>query len=101
MITMFPWELFWEAAWRIGFPFILVCLFGYGLLKRHFVTGGEYLAMLKVLTEQIEQERKSSDDSLRRERERSAELWDLIRPSIGLARGALDKIEGGRTGTRR
>lgn len=33
---------------------------------------------------------KAKDDHLRREQDQNAEMWDVLRPSIGIANHALD-----------
>lgn len=99
------WDQFWAAAWQIGMPFILVCGIAAGFIRRWVVTISEYNDMKAAMkatcdaikeesATQIAREREVGLEALRQERERYVELWEIVRPTIVVAKGALAKIEG-------
>lgn len=76
-----------------GLAFACVCVGLFALYRGDVVPRKSVEALLKAKDEAIDREKKVGLDNLTRERERSTELWTLLRPMIGVAQGSLDKLE--------
>lgn len=63
-----------------------VC-FSPGALALLAAIGGVIQAMIITLFIALQ---RSKDAAIKREQEQNAELWDVVRPTIGIARNALE-----------
>lgn len=76
------WDIFWELAVRVGLPFALVVVALLAVLRGDVVTKKSHDAMIDIMNTRL-----SEKD------ERIAELWEIVKPLTGVARGAVTKLE--------
>lgn len=88
--------VFWDYAWRIGGPFVLVCVGLLALYTRRVYTAGAYEEMKTTLkdfyTEQIETERKRHAEEIKEERARSRQYFSIIQDTVIVSRGVVAKL---------
>jgi len=65
-----------------GLPFALVCVALLALIRGDVVIKKSHDAIIF-----------EKDEQIKRERERGAELWELLQPAIVIGRASLDKLE--------
>jgi hypothetical protein len=82
-------ELFLELVKVGGLAFALVCIAVISLVRGDVVVRKSHEAELKGKDDVI----REKDTQIQREKDRSAELWEIVLPSITVGRGALDKLE--------
>jgi hypothetical protein len=76
-----------------GLAFALVCVGLIALLRGDVVTKKSHEALMQEKDRSIAREKDLSTEQLVRERERSTELWNLLKPMIGVARASVEKLE--------
>lgn len=79
---MIPWDVFWDYAWKIGFPFVLVCIAFGALYTRRVVTREEYDIMVKL-----------KDNTIKERNDHIKELWTMVKLQGRVAEGVLTKAE--------
>lgn len=83
------WDLFLEFIKIGGLPFALVALAMLAIIRGDIVTRRSHEAVLVEMEKLLAEKDKAN----LRERERVAELWEIVLPSLQVGRGALDRLE--------
>ena len=81
------WDLFVEMVKIFGLPLTMAFAAIIAFYKGHIVTRKSYDEMVA-----------EKDRQILREQEGRGELWAILRPMIGVANSALDKLERGTGG---
>lgn len=76
---------FWDWAWAIGGPFVLLCLFGALFYYGKIVLRSEYDRMSN-----------EKDERLKEKDARIAELWDMVKTNLLITEHALKEKEESR-----
>lgn len=95
------YEIFLKLIEVGGLAFACVCVGLLALYRGDVIPRKSVDALVKAKDEAIEREKRVGNDNLTRERERSTELWTLLRPMISVAQGSLEKLESGPPAARR
>ena len=74
-------ELLGELVRIGGLAFALACVALLAILRGDVIVKKSYEEMVR-----------EKDAQIRREQDRSADLWGLLRPSLGVAKVAVDKL---------
>lgn len=70
---MVSWDLVWDAAWKVGLPFVMTCTFIWALYKGWYVRSGEVQRLIDAYERDI---RRLEADLAKSEAE--AGEWKLI-----------------------
>lgn len=76
------WGVFLETAKILGLPLTMTLAAIFAYQKNWIITSSQHNEM-----------RKEKDEQIRKAEIRSAELWDIVKPTILIGAGALDRLE--------
>jgi hypothetical protein len=92
--------LFWDVAWKIGIPFVMVCIALGAFYAGKIVTKAAYDGMVKAKDDAFTAMVAEKNEQITRERERSAEMFDLVKLNAGISDQILSRAQP-KTGPRR
>lgn len=76
-----------------GLAFALVVVGLLALIRGDVVTKKSHEALLAEKDRAIAREQANGVESLKLERERTNEMWGLLKPMIGVARASVERLE--------